>query len=108
MQPAKWEKNESHLPLMRVIFVIFSRLKWKYVKIMEVQEVTVEVQEESVLYDSVYYFCSYREPKIQNLNENYEGPLHDPKRKINYTTDKSMVQIDKNFTVSSSTEFHSF
>jgi len=42
------KKNESQLPLMKIIFVIFSRLKWKYVKIMEVQEVTMEVQEESV------------------------------------------------------------
>jgi len=33
---------------MKVIFIFFLRLKWKYVKIMEVQEVSMEVQEESV------------------------------------------------------------
>jgi len=35
---------------MKVIFVFLSRLKWKYVKIMEVQEITMEVQEESVTF----------------------------------------------------------
>jgi len=43
------KKKEWQLPLMKVIFVFFSRLKWEYVRIMEVQEVTMEVQEESVM-----------------------------------------------------------
>jgi len=41
-------KNESHLSLMRVIFVFFSSLKSEYIEVMEVQEVTIEVQEESL------------------------------------------------------------
>jgi len=36
------------LPLMKTIFIFFSKLKWEYIRIMEVQEVTMEVQEESV------------------------------------------------------------
>jgi len=36
------------LKLMKAIFVFFSRLKWKYVKIIEVQEVTMKVQKESI------------------------------------------------------------
>jgi len=35
---------------MKAIFVFSSRLKWEYFKIMEVQEVTMEVQEESLQY----------------------------------------------------------
>ena len=33
---------------MKTIFIFFSMLKWEFDRIMEVQEVTMEVQEESV------------------------------------------------------------
>jgi len=33
VQPAMWEKNESHLSLMRVIFVFFSRLNENMLKL---------------------------------------------------------------------------
>jgi len=35
---------------MKVIFVFFSRLKWKYVKIMEVQEVNMEMWKKSLFF----------------------------------------------------------